>query len=94
MKRMLSFALLAALVALTGAARADDAAAVYKAKCAACHGADGKKKGDLTALKGDEAAVAKEIADGIPDKKMPAYKGKLSDAEIQALAKYLKAGLK
>ncbi len=94
MKRLITTALLAALVALSGNAYANDAAAVFKAKCAACHGGDGKKKGDLTALKGDEAAVAKQIADGIPDKKMPAYKGKLADAEIQALAKYLKAGLK
>jgi mono/diheme cytochrome c family protein len=93
MKRAITVALLAAL-ALSGTAYAQDAAAVFKAKCAACHGADGKKKGDLTVLKGDEAAVAKNITDGIPDKKMPSYKGKLSDAEIQALAKYLKAGLK
>ena len=94
MKRIITSGLLAALVAIASAAQAQDAAAVYKAKCAACHGADGKKKGDLTAIKGDEAAVVKDIADGIKDKKMPGYKGKLSDAEIQALAKYLKAGLK
>ncbi len=94
MKRMITGAVLAAVVAFSGVAYAQDAAATFKAKCAMCHGPDGKKKGDLTALKADEATIAKEIANGVPEKKMPAYKGKLSDAEIQALAKYVKNGLK
>lgn len=94
MKRILSAALAVALVGLAGTAFAQDAAAIFKAKCVACHGADGKKKGDLTALKGSEADVAKTISNGNPAKKMPAYKGKLSDAEINALAKFVKGGLK
>jgi mono/diheme cytochrome c family protein len=94
MKRILSASLLVALVGFAGSAVAQDAAAIYKAKCVACHGADGKKKGDLTALKGSEADVAKTISSGNPAKKMPAYKGKLSDAEISALAKFVKGGLK
>ncbi len=94
MKRMLTAAAVLAALALSGTAWAEDAASTYKAKCVMCHGADGKKKGDLTALKMSEADIAKTIADGNPEKKMPAYKGKLSDAEIQALAKYVKSGMK
>ncbi len=94
MKRILATAAVLALVGLSGTALAADAAATYKAKCQACHGADGKKKGDLTAVKGNEADVVKVIADGNAEKKMPAFKGKLSDAEIQGLAKFIKAGLK
>ncbi len=94
MKRILSAALLLALAGSAGTAAAQDAAAIFKAKCVACHGADGKKKGDLTALKASEADIAKTIANGNPAKKMPAYKGKLSDAEINALAKFVKGGLK
>jgi mono/diheme cytochrome c family protein len=94
MNRILTAVLLGALVGFAGTAYAQEAAATYKAKCVACHGADGKKKGDLTAAKGSEADVAKAIANGIPEKKMPGYKGKLSDAEIQALAKFVKGGLK
>ncbi len=94
MKRILSAALAVALLGFAGTAFAEDAAAIYKAKCQACHGPDGKKKGDLTALKASEADVAKTISNGNPEKKMPAYKGKLSDAEIHALAKFVKGGLK
>ncbi len=94
MKRILAAILAIGLAGAAGTALAADAAATYKAKCAACHGADGKKKGDLTAVKGSDADVARTIADGIPAKKMPAYKGKLSDEEIQGVAKYVKNGLK
>ena len=54
----------------------------------------GQKMGakDLTATKESEAALANVIANG--KGKMTAYKGKLTDAEIQSLAKYVKGGLK
>src|SRR5439155_25571848 len=77
--------------ALPGPALGQDVAAAYRSKCAGCHGADGKKNGDLTALK-DVAKTEAAIANGVPEKKMPGYRGKLSDAEIQALAKYLTSG--
>jgi mono/diheme cytochrome c family protein len=38
-----------------------------------------------------DAALITEIADGIPDKKMPGYKDKLSDDEIKAVADYTRA---
>jgi cytochrome c6 len=78
-----------------------DAAKLFASKCAACHGKDGagspsgKKMGvkDLAEEKGESA---KEIAEDITlgKGKMPAFKGKLTPEEIDALAKYVKAGLK
>ena len=47
---------------------------------------------DISALPGSEADIQKTIEDG--KGKMPAFKGKISDAEIAALAKYVKGGLK
>jgi cytochrome c6 len=94
--------ILFAFVALTfaGTALAADAAALFAAKCAACHGKDGKgtavgqKMGahDLTALKEGEAEIVAVISNG--KGKMSAYKEKLSQDEIKALAKFVKAGLK
>jgi|SRR5690242_3618070 len=97
MKRI-AFAL--ATLALVATARAEDGAALYKAKCAACHGADGKgspmgqKMGvkDLTALPASTDVKA-TIENGKPPK-MAGYKGKMSDAEIDAVAKFVKGGLK
>lgn len=97
MKRIL-FALV--VLSLAGAARADEAAALYAKRCASCHGKDGKvtpvgqKMGakDLSATTESEEAIANTIANG--KGKMTAYKGKLTDAEIQSLAKYVKGGLK
>ncbi len=89
-----------ALVAAAGLARAETAAELFKAKCAVCHGPDGKgspaglKLGakDLTTVKEPEAELVGHIANG--HGKMPAFKGKLTDAQIQAIAKYIKNGLK
>jgi cytochrome c6 len=70
-----------------------DGAAIYKAKCQMCHGADGKgnavmgvKPLDLTKSDTD---LTKAIGEGVKPK-MPAYGGKLSDAEIEEVVKYLK----
>lgn len=95
MKRIL-FAL--AALAVAGAAHAD--AALYAKKCASCHGKDGKpsavgqKMGakDLGASKLSEAEMVAVISAG--KGKMTAYKDKLTEAEIQSLAKFVKGGLK
>ena len=96
--------MVAALVLLgAGTARAEDAATLFKQKCASCHGPDGKGKTkmgekmgakDLTGIKASEAEIQKSIADGKPGTKMLAYKGKISDEEIKALAAYVKGGIK
>ena len=96
---------LAAVLVLfaAGAARAQDAGALFKQKCATCHGPDGKGKTkmgekmgvkDLTASKSTAAEMEKVIAGGKPGSKMVGYKGKIPDEEIKALATFVKNGLK
>ena len=95
--------LLVAIVAMVFAplaAFAADGAAVYKAKCASCHGPDGKgetatgKAMKLRSLasadvqKTSDADLTKVISDG--KGKMPAYKGKLSADEIKALVAFIR----
>jgi cytochrome c6 len=74
---------------------AADAAGDYKAKCAGCHGVDGSKSMmGAKPLSGAEvqgqsdADLTKAIADG--KGKMPAYKGKLTDAQIKDLVGYIR----
>jgi mono/diheme cytochrome c family protein len=101
MKRSLVL-LVAMIVAPTlfADAAAADGAAVYKSKCAICHGADGKgqtgtgKSLKLRALGSPQvkaqtnAQLTKIVVDG--KKKMPAYKTKLSAAEIEAVVKFIR----
>ena len=83
----------------SSSAVAQDAAATYKAKCAMCHGADGKgspmgvKMGtrDFTSddvQKQSDAQLAAVISKG--KGKMPAYDGKLKDTEITGLVAYIR----
>ena len=77
-----------------------DGAAIYKAKCAMCHGADGAgqtpmgknmKLRDLRSAdvqKQTDAELVKWIADG--KGKMPAYKGKLTPPDIDALVAFIR----
>ena len=81
--------------------KADDkSAAVYKQKCAACHGADGK--GDTPAGKNTKVRsfgdpeVAKQSDDelaGVIEKgknKMPAYGKSMKPDEIKAMVAYIR----
>jgi cytochrome c6 len=91
-KNLIVILTLIAVAMLPLAAYAEDGAAIYKAKCAGCHGADAAKK--LDNVKTLSAAdVTRIITDGKDAKpmKMPAYNGKLSAAEITAVATYLKS---
>ena len=88
---MLGAAILAPMMAQTSAA--DN----YKAKCLMCHSADGSGKPAMKvtpfAASTTEAAITTAIkngASGAGPVKMTGYAGKLSDAEIAALAKYVK----
>lgn len=77
-----------------------DAAAIFKAKCAMCHGADGSgqtpvgktmKIRDLRSAEVQKMAdkeMVKIITDG--KGKMPANKGKLSQADIDALVVFIR----
>src|SRR6266511_4873773 len=77
-----------------------DAAAIYKAKCALCHGPDGAgqtttgKSMKVRDLRSAEVQKAKDeelkkiIENG--KGKMPAYKSKLGQGDIEALVKYIR----
>lgn len=96
MKRI---ATIAALLFAT-AARAEEAAALFQAKCKLCHGPDGRGSPvgrtmgakDLSATKLSAADAAQVIENG--RNKMAGFKGKLTDPEIEALAAYVAGGLK
>ena len=81
-------------------AQAEDAASTFKAKCALCHGADGKgntpvgkKMGipDFTSpdvQKQPDSDLIQIVTKG--KSKMPSYDGKLKPEEIKALVAYLR----
>jgi cytochrome c6 len=91
-----------AVPALTSSTRAaDDPAALFKAKCAACHGPDGSggtptgKAMGTPDLRSDDvqkqtdAQLVESTTNG-KGKKMPAYKGKLTDDQIKQLVGYIR----
>ena len=100
MKRSLQLAfmgvLACSLIAMSASpAFADDAAATYKAKCAMCHGADGKggKMGTRDFASPEVKAETDAQLTDIISKgkgKMPSYSGKLSDADIKDLVTYIR----
>jgi len=95
----LASALLAGICLFGSAAKADVAAgeATYKAKCAACHGADGKGKDamktrDLASAdvqKQSDADLSGIITNGKPPK-MPPYKT-LTPDQVKDLVSYIRS---
>jgi mono/diheme cytochrome c family protein len=93
----------AALFLAGASGRAEDTAALYKAKCAACHGPDGKGNtaaGKKLGVRDFHAPEVAKMSDAelfdITKKgkeKMPAYDKKLTDDQIKDLVKYIR-GLK
>ena len=91
--------LLAAFIAGPAFAQAPGAD-TYKAKCAMCHGADGLAATpmgktmkilsfkDPAMIKASDAQFIASTANG--KGKMPAYKGKLTDAQISDVIKYVR----
>ena len=76
---------------------AQSGADTYKAKCAMCHGPDGKKEmpamgvKPLTSPDAQKLTVAEVVTVVTNGKgKMPAYKGKLTDEQIKAVAEFVK----
>jgi cytochrome c6 len=98
-------AVLAGVLAGTLMAADEAAAKVYAAKCKSCHGADGKGNPAMAkAFKIDPALLSlvgpevqkhtdeeliKITTDG--ENKMPAYKGKLTEAEIKAQVAHIRS---
>jgi cytochrome c6 len=93
--------LMALTLAMSGPVHAQDATSLFKTKCAACHAPDGSgntptgKAMGVLDLRSDE--VQKEtdaqLNDSITNgkgKKMPAYKGKLTDDQIKGLVSYVR----
>jgi mono/diheme cytochrome c family protein len=94
LQRIALFSFFLAL-ALPQLASAQSAADTYKAKCAMCHGADGSKSmmgakplNGPDVQKMSDADLTDAITNG--KGKMPAYKGKLSDAQIKDLVSYIR----
>ena len=91
----LGVALLMAMPAASWAA--DDGAALYKSKCAGCHGAGGEGKPTVKApaLKGttlDADKIVHHITKGEPTSKPPHKKGisGVSEAQAKAIAEFIK----
>jgi len=92
------FALAIAILSASAVASAE-AADTYKAKCQMCHGADGLAATpagkamktppftDPAVLKASDADLIASTKNG--KGKMPAYTGKLTDAEISSLIAYI-----
>ena len=94
---------LAAVILLSGAVgfAQSSGEATYKAKCQSCHGAQGvpnpgiakamgvKPASDPSVKSLSEAQMITDTANG--KGKMPAFKGKLSDAEIKASVDYFRS---
>ena len=82
------------------ASQADDAAALYKTKCAMCHGPDGSgstptgKAMKVADLRSDEvqkktdAQLTESLTNG--KGKMTPFKGKLTDAQIKDLVGFVR----
>ncbi len=96
-----SILFLAVLLFCVPAMRAQSGAeSTYKAKCAGCHGADGKGStpagkalgahdfASAEVQKQTDAELTEIIAKG--KKKMPKYEGKLKEAEIKDLVAYVR----
>jgi mono/diheme cytochrome c family protein len=80
---------------------------LYEQNCAGCHKEDGTggaitiegktiDPDDLTSdkiKKMDESRITKYVYDGIEDEGMPAFKDKLTEAQIREVVRYVRAGI-
>ena len=87
----------AVVVTISVASWAADGAALFKQKCAGCHGANGEGKPAIKApaLAGtslDAGRIVDHLTKGEPDSKPPHNKGMsgLSDDQAKAIADYVK----
>ena len=93
---------LAALLVVTMPSRADEASEkLYKSKCAACHGADGKGEtvtGKALKVRGFASEEVQKMSDEDLNEviakgknKMPAYGKSLKPEQIKALVEYTRS---
>lgn len=87
-------------VAVYGAAQSSNAAALYKSKCSMCHGLDGKGYAaihtpDFTSPKWQagqtDQKIITVIENGVKGTSMPAWRGKLSTAQVHELVHYIRS---
>lgn len=98
MKKLIVVAVMAGLSSIASA-QSLSSNDVYKTKCAGCHGAnaEGKPALKIKAMKdyasSSDAQLTDVIENGKKDSKppMPAYKGKLTEAQIKSLVAAIKA---
>jgi len=82
------------LVLSTSGSAQSGGGALYKAKCASCHGASGEGKGKTPALKGVDAdTIVQQITKGKPDSKAPHKKpmSGVNEAQAKALAEFIQS---
>ena len=99
MKRIVAVRLTAVFLILSSASwAADEGAALFKSKCAGCHGASGEGKAAIKApaLKAtslDASQIVEHITKGESTSKPPHNKGisGLSEDQAKAIADYVKA---
>ena len=83
------------------AATAFDASSVYNSKCASCHGKDGRARSlhakhvharDFTSAEWQDSVSDERIYNSISNGKgkMPSFKKKLSDSQIDELVNYVR----
>ena len=84
----------------SSSAVAQDAASTFKAKCAMCHGADGKGSLGIKMGARDFASADVRSRNATPSwptiiskgkGKMPSYAGKLKDEDIKGLVAYIRS---
>lgn len=89
--------LVAGFALISAAARAGneqdfDAAATYKAKCVACHGAAAEKKFDVTIADADLVQIVLKGKKGEKPPFMPAYEEKgINEEQAKALVAHMKS---
>jgi cytochrome c6 len=95
----LSFGMMIGTLLLLGATAsgADEGAALYKKRCAGCHGASGEGKPAVKApaVKGNSLSddqITDRLMNGVPTGKGPHKKGiaGLTEAQAKAIAAYIK----
>ncbi len=92
MKRTTVFLLITSLILLAVPAMAEDGAALYKAKCAACHGPDGTKmaKANLSSAEVQAKSDA-DLATFVGTNAKHNFKTKgLSDEQIKLVVTFLR----
>ena len=99
-RSILVLLLMLAVAAMMSSSAVAQSADLYKTKCAACHGADGKGDTAIGKKMGVKSFTDPEVAKNSDQTwfeitkngkgKMPGYNGKLTDDQIKELVKHIR----